>query len=131
MVSTSRTRRPPVEAVRRQFERWRQRRAHPRVPIPRRLASAAVALVPEHGIYGTARALGISYGALKRHSDRHRARPRRQQLARFVELPAPPVAAGPVIEFDDAAGLTIRVRLNGLALAEVAAFARLLAGVAS
>jgi len=131
MVPRSRTRQSRLEAVRRQFDRWHQTRAHPRVAVPRRLVAAAVALVPEHGIYATARALGISYGALKRHVDQRRPHPRRRRKARFVELPLTPVAAGPVIELDNGAGLTLRVRLDGVALADVATFARLLTGGAS
>jgi len=89
-----------------------------------------VALVPEHGLYGTARALGVSYGALKQHVDHdgpEDARPR----ARFVELPAPSVGDAYVIDIEGVTGSTVRVRLNGLPLSDLAMFTRLVVGLAS
>jgi len=121
MVSAARTRRPRLETVRQRIDRWRQTRGHARAPLPRRLWAGAVALVPEHGLYGTARALGVSYGALKRHVDQQEA-PRARATARFVELRPPVVADACVIEI--AGAVTVRVRLNGLSLPEVADFAR-------
>ncbi len=131
MISTSRRGRPRLETVRRQFDRWRQTRAHTRAPLPRRLWAAAVALVPEHGVYGTARMLGVSYGALKQHIDRHDDEPRERPRARFVELPPTPAADGYVIDIEGAAGTTVRVRLNGVALSELAEFTRLVVGATS
>jgi hypothetical protein len=132
MISTSRRRRPRLEAVRRQFDRWRQTRAHPRAPLPRRLWAAAVALVPEHGVYGTARVLGVSYGALKQHVDRHTDEPRERPRAQFVELlPPAPAADGYVIDIEGAAGTTVRVQLHGVVLSELAEFTRLVVGATS
>ncbi|MGQ0736620.1 MAG: hypothetical protein ACT4QD_23575 [Acidobacteriota bacterium] len=131
MISTSRTRRRRLETARRQFDQWRQTRAHTRAPLPARLWATAVALVPAHGLYGTARALGVSYGALKQHVDRHDDAPRARRRARFVELPTASVTAEYVIEIARAAGTTVRVRLTGVPLSEVADFTRRVAGVAS
>ena len=130
MISTTH-RRPRLETVRRRVDRWREGRPHRRAPLPPRLWAATVALVPEHGLYGTARALGISYGALKQHVDRHDGRARAHTRERFVELRPAPVADGYVIEIDGPAGTTVRVRLNGVALAEVADFTRRVAGARS
>jgi hypothetical protein len=67
MISTRRTRRPRLETVCRRLDRWRRRRPRARAPLPPRLWAAAVELVPAHGLYGTARALHLDYGTLKRH----------------------------------------------------------------
>jgi hypothetical protein len=49
----------------RRFER--RRGAHSgRLPIPERLWAAAVKLAREHGVFHTAKALGLEYGKLKR-----------------------------------------------------------------
>ena len=126
MVSTTRNRLPRIETLRRRIDDWRRTRRHARAPLPPRVWTAAVALVPEHGVYGTAHALGISSGALRRHLDQAPA-VRQTPDTRFIELPRP-VADGCVIELDGTAGRTVRVRLNGLPLADLAAFARQLAG---
>ncbi len=130
MISTADRRRPRLETVRRRLNRWRQTRVHARAPLPDRLWAAMVALVPEYGLYGTARALGVSYGALKRQVDR-RDDEREHTSARFIELPPTPVANGYVIEIDSGAGTMVRVRLNGLPLSEVAEFTRRVAGTTS
>jgi hypothetical protein len=129
MIPIARRRRPRLETVRQRLDRWRETRGHARAPLPRRLWATAVALVPEHGLYGTARALGVSYGALKRHVDQHKGEPRERATTRFVELPPPSTTY--VIEIEGAAGPRVRVRLNGPTLAEVAGFARLVVGATS
>lgn len=125
MISTTSRRPPRLETVRRRLDRWRQTRAHARAPLPGRLWAAAVALVSEHGLCGTARALGVSYGALKRHVEAREQAQRADARNGFVELsPGGPVAADHVVEIAQAAGVTVRVRLNGVALAELAEFTR-------
>lgn len=126
MIRTSHRRRPRLTTIRRQFDRWRRTRAHARAPLPTRLWAAAAALVPEHGLYRTAQALGISYGSLQRHVAP--GGEGRRLTAHFVELPPMPVAGGCVIELEDAAGRPVRVRLSGVPLPEVADFARRVAG---
>jgi hypothetical protein len=67
--------------------------------------------------------LRLDYGTLKRHVHQGAgARPR------FLELPVGPVAADAVIEIERADGLTVRVRLPGRPLAEIADVARRVAG---
>lgn len=122
MRSTTRTRRPRLETVRRRLDQWRHHRPHARAPLPRRLWAAVVTLVPEHGLYGTARALGLSYGALKQHVEDPDGQPR-ESSPTFVELPRPPVGSC-VIEIDGG-GPIVRVRFEGVPLPEVAAFTRL------
>ena len=53
-----------MQKVLRRFERWRN--AHTgRLPIPKRLWTAAVKLAREHGVFHTAKALRLEYGKLK------------------------------------------------------------------
>lgn len=104
MISTPRTRRPRLETVRRQLDRWRQKRRHARAPLPARLWAAAVALVPEHGVYGTARALRLSYGALKQHVDATTRQDGDHVAPDFIELPPPPADAPPSTPGDAASG---------------------------
>ena len=55
---------PNMQKVLRRFERWRS--AHTgRLPIPRRLWTAAVKLAREHGVFHTAKTLRLEYGKLK------------------------------------------------------------------
>ena len=54
-----------LEAVRRQFERWRRTRK-PCSPIPKRLWAAAVKLVGRYGLCRTARTLRVDYYSLKK-----------------------------------------------------------------
>ena len=86
-----------------------------------------MALVPEHGLYGTARALHLDYGALKAHVE---ATGEQEHVASgFVELPAPiSLPSDSCIMEIAGAGTTVRVRLNGLALPALAAFARPVVG---
>jgi hypothetical protein len=93
------------------------------------LWAAAGALVPEHGLYGTARALGVSYGALKRHVGRRDRDEHARTAVRFVELP-PVVTETSVIEIEGA-GTTVRLRVPGLELSDLAVFVRQLAGAGS
>ena len=56
---------PNMQKVLRRFERWRN--AHTgRLPIPKRLWTAAVKVAREHGVFHTAKALRLEYGKLKR-----------------------------------------------------------------
>jgi hypothetical protein len=55
---------PKMQKVLRRFEQWRS--AHTgRLPIPKRLWTAAVELAGEHGVFHTAKALRLDYSKLK------------------------------------------------------------------
>jgi hypothetical protein len=129
MISTRRRRRPRLEAVGRRLDRWRQTRRHARAPLPPRFWAAAVALVPEHGLYGTARALHLDYGTLKRHVEGRGAPVRPSAPPGFVELapPPPPARDTWLIEIEGVRA-TVRVRLTGLALTDLADFTRRVVG---
>ena len=130
MISTSRTRRPRLETVRRRLDRWRRTRPHARAPMPPRLWAAAVALVSEHGLYGTARVLHLDYGALKEHVNATGHPERDRVTSRFVELAPAPARDTCVIEIEGAR-TRVRLRLNGLALTDLAELTRLVVGPAA
>lgn len=123
MITTKVPRRQRREGVRRRLERWRRTRAHPRSPIPDAVWAGAVTLVREHGLYRTARTLRVNYGALKQHVEAAAAACARTPPA-FVEFAGPPVDLGAcVIEVEGPHG-TLRIRLPGLAPADVLALSR-------
>ena len=77
-----------MERTRRRMERWRERRTVS-MPMPEKLWAAAAKLARRHGVYPTARALGLEYNKLKRLSQS--VDPTHKALASpaFVELIAP------------------------------------------
>jgi hypothetical protein len=89
-----------------------------------------VALVSEHGLYGTARALHLDYGTLKRHVGAIDHDERDRLTSSFVELPPAPDRDTCVIEVEGAR-TTVRLRLNGLALTDLAELTRLVVGPAA
>jgi len=120
---------PRIHGVRRRLARWRQTRPHPRAPIPAAVWAAAVRLARQHGVYQTARALPISYGALKAQVERATRIAQESQPPTFVEFTPGPARqmSECVIEFDAPRGTT-RVRVSGLAVADLVALARALGG---
>jgi hypothetical protein len=128
MISTKSPRSLDMARVRRRLAQWRRTRAHPRSPIPTALWASAVALARQQGLYQTARALQLDYGGLKEHvvaADTH-GRIRRPA---FVELSGSPLTdLNPcVIELTGPGG-TVRLRVAGLALADLATLSRTLVG---
>jgi hypothetical protein len=122
-----------VEPLRQQIEHWRQMRAK-RSPMPEPLWRAAVGLAQEHGVYGAAQALRLSYDSLRRRAEaagvaRRVRRDRRasdQSPATFVELPPALTATaagpgGPIVEVVGPSGqrLTVRLRSGDLDVAEL------------
>jgi len=98
------------------FEQWRRRRGRGE-RIPARLWSIAADVAVRHGVSRTAGVLKLDYYALK---ERLTEQPTRSDGARcprpspsFVELtPGPLPSPSPCeIEFSDASGSTLRVRL--------------------
>lgn len=130
MHTTKSPRHLSIQRVRRRLERWRRTRTHRGAPIPKSIWAGAVALARQQGLYQTARALPIDYGGLKQHleaADRtHGAGAR----AAFVELtPMNPSAGdGCVIEVDGPR-TTVRIRLHGMGLPDLARLSRVIAGV--
>jgi hypothetical protein len=121
-----------LEAVRRRFERWRQTRTGCS-RIPASLWASAVKAAGRYGLHPTVRALGLDYKSLQRHvaaaagrSDERigHARLGRAAPATFVELAAPVVSGGLaecVVELEPAGGAKMRIHLQGVAVADLAA----------
>lgn len=118
-----------IHGLRRRLERWRQTRPHQRAPIPAAVWAAAVVVARQHGVYQTARALPIDYGALKAHVARADGGADGAGPPTFVELAPVTPRQGPecVIEFDAPHGTT-RLRVSGLALSDLVALTRALGG---
>jgi hypothetical protein len=96
--------------------------------MPPGLWAAAVALTRQHGLYRTARALRLDYGALKRHADAvasPASAPTFVELAGAVPRPVPQCCT---IEIAGT-GAMLRLCLSDLSLAEVATLGRRLAGL--
>jgi hypothetical protein len=117
-----------LEGVRRRFERWRAtRKGHARTPDS--LWDAAALMADRYGISRTANALGVNYQALKKRLGRPAAAASRQEAeseARFVELtPFLPSGTGECsLEWEDAGGAKMRVRLQGVGMPDLVALGR-------
>jgi hypothetical protein len=112
-----------MEAVRLRFETWRRNRGASR-RIPEDLWREAVELAGRHGVWRTARALRLNNNELKQ---RLVARTACDEGSTFVELSPPMMAGGGaecVVEFEDAKGTRVRVRLPGWVVPDLAALAR-------
>jgi hypothetical protein len=92
--------------------------------MPERLWRAAVAVARHDGLYRTARALRLDYGALKRHVAAALAVGARPT---FVEFPSR--ASGEYVIEIDGRHATVRLRVPGMPPSELATLGRLLAGV--
>lgn len=100
-----------IEAVRTQFEDWRNGRAR-KSPIPDELWSAAINAARQEGVNRTAQQLHLDAGKLKRLLVAADGRGRRvARKPRFVELIAPAPASTPecLIEFESAGGSKMRI----------------------
>ena len=115
-----------LDDTRRRVERWRETRPHQHASMPPTLWDAAVAAARQHGLYRTARALRVDYGALKKHLEAAAGAAAARSSTTFVELaPSGPTSPrGCVIEIDGPHG-TLRVRLGDLALRDIVAMAHL------
>jgi hypothetical protein len=108
-----------LETTRRRIARWRETRAYRGAAMPTALWSAAIAVAQQHGLYATARALHVDYGALKKRvaaaSTDHIVAPA------FVELPpARPTGLGAcVIELDARHGRRLRIEVSGVTMADL------------
>jgi len=94
------------------LDRWRRTRAVG-VAMPEKLWAAAAKLARRHGVYQTARALGLEYNKLKRlsqHAD-HTDNPTAPTT--FVELRVPPPTdvAGCRIELTGPRGSSMKIEL--------------------
>jgi len=131
MRATTHTRRPRLAMVRQRLERWRAKRPHAHAALPPWVWVAAVALTRQHGLYRTARALRLDYGALKRRVEA--PAPRVEPGPTFVELPrsgARPTVLSCAIELEGPAA-RLRVHVPEASLADLVTLSRRLAGLES
>jgi hypothetical protein len=119
-----------LETTRRRVARWRDTRTHRGAPMPAALWAAAVALARQHGLYPTARALRVDYGALKKRMDTAGAG--RAPSPAFVELPAarPTEFGACVIELEAPRGGRMRIEVPGATLADLVALTQVAWGPA-
>ena len=88
-----------------------------------------MALARQHGLYHTARAVRIDYGALKAHLETADQAAHAGAAPTFVELAPPtPRGAGECVIEIDGARATVCIRVPGLTLADLATLSRTLAG---
>ena len=130
-MSTRKTRDLPARlaGVRRQIERWRRtRKVRSRIPEP--LWALAIEVAGTYGVHRVAKALRLSYYALKKRVTEgavavHRVT-KRGTKATFVELP-PPVQTTSgecILEVENASGAKMRMHLKGVAMPDLAAISR-------
>jgi len=118
-----------IEAVRRRFEQWRKRRQF-RSPIPESLWAEAVALAGRYGTARIAKILRLGYYSLKKRLERETTasacRSERPPTVTFLELAADSgPAGGPcLVEWEDASGAKMRVRIQGVEAADLVALSR-------
>lgn len=98
-----------IEQLRRQVERWRSKR-RPGQAMPERLWAAAAKLAQRHGVWPTARALGLAYPKLKQWVQGGRQPPEVPSSPAFVELIAP-VGGSCCIELEGAGGMRLRIEV--------------------
>lgn len=106
-----------------QFQAWRgQRKGGGR--IPHSLWALAVQLAKGHGVGRTAAVLGLDYRSLKKRAEAATSEPQSSGPA-FVEMPSSVLVGKQcLVELDNGAGATMRVRLMGYDAADVEALSR-------
>jgi hypothetical protein len=109
-----------MEQTRRRVARWRQTRTAG-MPMPEKLWVAAVKLAQRHGVYPTARALGLEYNKLKRLSRSVGPTHKAPSSPEFVELIAPQPAGGSQcrIEIEGQRGGKLKIELPAVASADL------------
>jgi hypothetical protein len=127
-MSTNRSTNLPValRTARRQLDRWRSRH-RPHTRLPEELWRKAMTLARKHGLNRTASALGLKYYSLKKRMEAAVGDLSKGEEARceFVEFLADPMDARScecTIELDDGSGTTVRIRVKGVRMADLASF---------
>lgn len=121
-----------VRGLSKKFERWRASKQG-RERIPAKLWDAAVKLCEKHRVHRVARWLRLNHTVLRDRAKDPVGRGSRR-FPRFVELappalpPATAALAEYLLEVERAGERTLRVRVRGVGVAEVAALAGALRG---
>ncbi len=118
--------------TRRRLERWRETRTVG-MPIPEKLWAAAEKLAQRHGVYPTARALGLEYNKLKRLSQSGGETQKALPTPAFVELMAPQPAGVSEcrIELEGPRGGRMRIELSSVSAEFVVGLCRVIWGGAA
>ncbi len=114
-----------LSEARARFKQWR-RKNPPRSRLPKELWSSAAELAREHGVHRTAKTLGLDYYSLKK-----RVSADAERGPEFVELLRGVPAAsdsGCTVEIEDGSGATLRIRVQGTGIPDLAAIARAFMG---
>lgn len=114
-----------LERVRQRFEHWRGTHQE-RARISDSLWAAAVKAARSHGLCRTAKALRVDYYSLKERLEQSSAGTQGLSQANFLELSplAPTSLCECTVEWEDAAGSTMRVHLKGFPAPDLAALGR-------
>ena len=114
---------PELGRARNRFQAWRRTRK-PNSRIPEPLWALAVELASAHGLHRTASTLKLDYYSPKKRVESAEGRHEGNGPA-FIELPSA-VAPGRecVIEFEDGAGVSLRIHLKGYDATDVVAVGR-------
>jgi hypothetical protein len=109
---------PDVRQVLSRIERWRRTRKK-RTAMPEQMWEGAAALARVHGVYWTARELGLSYDSLKKRVEGGPggSRGERGDHSGFIEVGAAPLMgfgqpSGAVVELSDTDGARLVIRLT-------------------
>jgi hypothetical protein len=114
-----------LSKVRRDLERWRQRRNRP-MRIPEAVWAVAVELADERGVAPISRALRLDYYSLKKRLQAAREK-KATPAPTFVEVVAGEFSPGPaecVLEVEEAGGARMRIQLKGGAVPDLVALVR-------
>ncbi len=118
-----------LAAVKRRFEHWRRTRIK-RGRIPDPLLALAVKAAAKHGVWKTARTLGLNATTLKNQVEACDAggSARNGEVPQFVQLALSPTGGGPecVVEVEDGQGAKLRIQLKGGATTDLTALSRVL-----
>lgn len=113
------------EALRRRLTQWRATRPHLRAAIPEPLWAEAVLLAQRHGVFETARVLGLGYEGLKRRVSGHPIAA--TQVPTFVELPLASSSSSVVtwvLEFRGPDGRVLRVHVPPMPVSDLVTLGR-------
>ena len=115
----------PADLIRAQqrFQAWREQRT-PGTRIPQALWEIAAKLAKVHGVSRTAAALRLDYYSLKQRAE-DVATPSSLSHPSFVDVTPPPLLTRQYrLEFENRAGVVIRVQLVGYDAADIEALSR-------
>lgn len=126
----------PILELRKGVEAWRRSRAK-RGPMPESLWNEAGELAREHGIYAVSRGARLAYDGVKRARGNvaNGLTPPEPLPGPFLELQLPPLMSGGevsealVVEFRDARGRSLAVRVMPRAVSELPQVAAALWGL--